>query len=1254
YSIGLDNITGLYAISSPGEAELTVDAEPPDPPVITGPTDGTVTSNTQPTIHGTAEPDSHVVVKAANATLCSADADDNGNWSCAPTSGLDDGTYTITATATDAVGNQSDASDAVSFTVDTGAPDPPQITWPTNNGRAGSTPPIRGTGEPGAHVVVSEQGVDAPLCQADVADDGSWSCTPAAALPDGSHTITAQQTDAAANESDVSTAVTFTVDSHIPDPPSITGPSNGQIVATGQPSVTGTGESGSHVVVTTTGGQQVCEADVVANGSWSCTPATVLPDGPYTITATQTDDVGIGSDPSNQVSFTIDTTPPANPEILTPADGSLTNQVKPPVTGTGEANAHVVVTEGTKTICQTDVLTNGTWSCTPDDALDQGSHTFSAMQTDLAGLSSGTAQTTFTVDSVKPAAPSISSPSAGDSVGKQPVIVGVGEPHAHVTVWEGASKVCEADVTSTGAWSCTPTTALSEGQHTITASQTDAAQNRSDASPSVTFLVDTQPPAAPVFTAPAPGSFTNNPTPAISGTGEANAHLVVYDESGEVVCGADVDGNGHWTCTPVISLPEGANTLTANQTDDAGNASPDATVSFTVDTQAPAPPVVTGPAAGAVIAQNRPTISGTGEAGASLVVTENGATVCTATVGADGTWTCVPTQALDNGDHTITAKQTDRAGNQSGPSTPVTFAVDADKPAPPAITGPASGSTLTDPTPAISGTGEPLAHVVVTEGGNVLCEADVAADGQWACTPETELTDGTHTITATQQDAAGNQSDPSPSVTFAVDAHNPDPPVITAPAPGGTTGQPKPVFTGTGEPGATVTIVEGGTLLCEATVQPDNTWTCTSTVTLPDGPHSVTAVQTDPAGNASDPSPSTFTVDTAPPPLTLNPSDGTSITGTTDPGVTVQITDSNGNPIPGCEAVTADAQGNFSCTPTTPVADGNSIHATATSPSGATAQQTQQASRTNSLVIDSVTLVPPGGVPKVSGTGQPGYQVTVMDGTTPLCTATVGSDGTWTCTSSVKLGGGDHTVTALQTSSTGVMSPSVARNIAVPVTQVVLDPVTNPASGARPVLSGTGEPGFHVTVTGATGTLCETDVKDDGTWSCISNTRLTAGDYSLTATQTDPSGNPTTPAKQTVSVPAADVSVNPVDTTPGTRPVFSGTGEPGYSVAVKDSGNPVCTTTVNTDGTWTCQADQPFTGGQHQITVTQTAPNGTPTATVQTQLSVPTTTHSAPTGGTPIDSTGAMGAGLALLSGLCLLAVALVRRARTRSGETAG
>ncbi|MCL1842133.1 MAG: Ig-like domain-containing protein, partial [Propionibacteriaceae bacterium] len=139
YAFTLDDMTGLYAIASPGVAELTVDAQPPDPPVISGPADGLVTADARPEISGTAEPDSHVVVKAGNVTICSTDADDDGNWSCTPAADLDDGTYTITATATDAVGNQSDPSDQVRFTVDTGAPDPPQITWPTNNGRAGAT-----------------------------------------------------------------------------------------------------------------------------------------------------------------------------------------------------------------------------------------------------------------------------------------------------------------------------------------------------------------------------------------------------------------------------------------------------------------------------------------------------------------------------------------------------------------------------------------------------------------------------------------------------------------------------------------------------------------------------------------------------------------------------------------------------------------------------------------------------------------------------------------------------------------------------------------------------------------------------------------------------------------------------------------------------------------------------------------------------------------------------------------------------------
>jgi uncharacterized repeat protein (TIGR01451 family) len=85
------------------------------------------------------------------------------------------------------------------------------------------------------------------------------------------------------------------------------------------------------------------------------------------------------------------------------------------------------------------------------------------------------------------------------------------------------------------------------------------------------------------------------------------------------------------------------------------------------------------------------------------------------------------------------------------------------------ITGPADGSTINNPTPPVTGTGEPGATVTVTDGGTPLCAATVQADGSWSCTPSTPIDDGSHTITATQTDPAGNSSPPSDPITVTVD-----------------------------------------------------------------------------------------------------------------------------------------------------------------------------------------------------------------------------------------------------------------------------------------------------------------------------------------------------------------------------------------------------------------------------------------------------------------------------------------------------
>lgn len=84
----------------------------------------------------------------------------------------------------------------------------------------------------------------------------------------------------------------------------------------------------------------------------------------------------------------------------------------------------------------------------------------------------------------------------------------------------------------------------------------------------------------------------------------------------------------------------------------------------------------------------------------------------------------------------------------------------------PDITSPATGATVTDSTPAISGTGRPGATVTVREGTTILCTAVVRANGTWSCSPSTPLTAGPHTVTATQ--SLRGRTSPADSTTFVV------------------------------------------------------------------------------------------------------------------------------------------------------------------------------------------------------------------------------------------------------------------------------------------------------------------------------------------------------------------------------------------------------------------------------------------------------------------------------------------------------
>ena len=262
------------------------------------------------------------------------------------------------------------------------------------------------------------------------------------------------------------------------------------------------------------------------------------------------------------------------------SDGITSN---PAIKGTAQANTLVTIKEGDIVLGTVTADATGAWSFTPAGLVD-GAHTLTATQTDPAG-NTGSATLSFTLDKTAPvlslALVSDTGSSATDGITSNPAIKGSGQANTLVTIMEGGTVLGTATADGTGAWSFTPA-GLIDGAHTLTATQTDPAGNTGSAT--LSFTLDKTAPVLSLALVSDTGSsatdgITSNP--AIKGTGQANT-LVTIMEGGTVLGTTTADGTGAWSFTPA-GLIDGAHTLTATQTDPAGNTG-SATLSFMLDT----------------------------------------------------------------------------------------------------------------------------------------------------------------------------------------------------------------------------------------------------------------------------------------------------------------------------------------------------------------------------------------------------------------------------------------------------------------------------------------------------------------------------------------------------------------------------------------------------------------------------------------------------------------------------------------------
>ena len=575
--------------------------------------------------------------------------------------------------------------------------------------------------------------------------------------------------------------------------------------------------------------------------------------------------------------------------------------------------------------------------------------------------------------------------------------------------------------------------------------------------------------------------------------------------------------------------------------------------------------------------------------------------------------------SLPDGTHDVTVSITDPIGNPG--SATQSLIIDTVLPVI-AITGGAAVST-NDATPTISGTTDAALGrtVTVTVGVQTLTTL-VQTGGTWTVTATT-LTDATRTVIASVTDLAANTG--SATQTLTVDTVAP-----TVTITGGATAltnDATPTISGTTPAdvlvGSTVTVTVAGQTLTPVVLS-GGTWT-TTTATLTDGPHTVSASATDASGNTGNAT-QTLTIDTTPPTVTITggatrlTNDSTpTIAGSTNAASATTVTVT----VAGQTATgLVQGSGTWNVTLEDPLSDGPHL-ATASIIDPAT--NTGSASQT--LTVDTVspivtiaggpTVLTMDATPTLAGTTDVavGSTVTVTIAGQTL-TATVQTGGTWTVTAAT-VADGTRIVTASATDpaqNTGSGTQALTIDTTAP-TVTITGGANKSTNDSTPTISGTAPdvPGGTTVTVIIAGQTLTTQVQGAGTWTVTAATVVDLT-HVVVASVTDTAGNTGT-ANQNLTVdtvlPLVTIAGGTARSTNDSTPLITGTTDAaaGTTVTVTVAGQTL-TTSVQSGGGWNVTATTLANGTRDVVaSVTDAAGNtGDATQSLTTDSSAPTVT----------------------------------------------
>ncbi|HAV1478521.1 TPA: Ig-like domain-containing protein [Enterobacter hormaechei subsp. steigerwaltii] len=1199
-----------------------------------------------------------------------------GNWSLGlPASvvqGLTDGTWTINVSVTDQSGNT--GSSSVDVVVNTVTPVIGINTLAAddviNAAEKGADLLLSGTSNQpeGTTITVNLNGIN---YTATTDASGNWSVTvPASAvsaLGEANYTVTASVTDNVGNSAAATHDVL--VDSSLPVVTinTLAGDNivNAAEVAAGQTLTGKVSNAASGDTVTIILGGQTYTATVQDDLTWSLpltqSQLTALGNGDLTVSASVTN--AHGNTGSSSLDVTIDAQLPGL-RIDTVAGDDVINVIEHAqnlvISGTSTdlaAGSTVTVTINGKSYSAS-VLADGTWQAAVPAAdvsrWADGSLTISASAQDTSGnpVNIGTV---VDVD-LAPVAISINSVTDDNVLnaaekGQDLVLSGSSsnvEAGQTVTIIF-AGKTWTTTVDANGDWTCTVPAAdlsgLKDGDASVQVSVTNV--NGNAASSSQAFSVDTAAPAVTINTIS--GDNMLNAAEAaqdltLSGTSTAEAGQTVNVTFNGNQYTAQVQANGSWTldvpAADLAGIADGSAAVTVTVSDKAGNPA-SAGASVLVDTTVPQ--ITFNIVAGddiVNIAEHGQALIVTGkvtgaQAGDVITLTLNGKDY-TAMLDGAGNWSVgVPAAdvgALVNGDQTISATLTDKAGN----STSTTHAFDVSLTAPVIAINTLAVDDVINATEKgqdllISGTSNQPdgTRITVTLNG-ISYAATTDASGNWSVTVPAAnvsvLGEASYSVTASVTDTAGNSANTSHSVLVdsalpqvTINAVATDDVINAAEVASGQTLSGKVSGAASGD---TVTIGIGGNTYT-ATVQDDLSWSVNVAsdvlTAIGNGDLTVTASVTNGHGNTGT-GERDITIDASLPGLRVDTVAGDDVINSIEHGQNLIITGSSDGLASGSAltvtvngktyAATVLADGTW--TAAIPAADVGALSAgtiTVTVDGQSAAGNPVSISHDVKVDLAAVAIsINPIASDDVINAAEKGADLVLSGSTTnveenqtvtitfggKLYTATVDASGNWTATvPSADLGGLKDGDASVQVSVTNVNgnSASAGREYSVDATaptvsiEIVSDNnIINAAEAQQDlVVNGVSnaEAGQTVTVT-LNGVDYTTTVQANGSWSVTVPSAdigaITDGDYTITAAVADKAGNPasadrdvlvdTTVPQLTINTVSDDDVINSAEHAQALIVTGSVTGAAAGDVVTVTINNKDYTATLDTSGRW--------------------------------------------------------------------------------------